>query len=139
MLAIFAGSIVDKFGPKKSILFEILVMSFLMIFHRLPSSYEILLLLGFLIGLGASFITPSVSKGIIIAVSSKERAVSMEITQMGFGFGSIAGAILSHFAVFLSEDRNLSLVAAGLGLGILQFGVGLQARYLIVIVGSVFL
>jgi len=210
MLAIFAGSIVDKFGPKKSILFGILVMALLMMFHGLSPSYEILLLLGFLIGLGASFITPSVSKGIIIAVSSEERAISMGITQMRFGFGSIAGAsllpflgenlgwriavqfavvftlltgilvhklyqyqnknlsesdiniaesqrekqcslkenifslfinkplfrvcvfgimfgtsagaILSHFAVFLSEDINLSLVEAGLGLGILQFG-----------------
>lgn len=210
MLSIFSGSIVDKFGPKKGILFGISVMTITMMFHGLTPSYEILLLLAFLIGLGASFITPSVTIGIIIEVPLEERAVSMGITQMGFGFGSIAGAsllpflgenlgwriavqfamlftlligilvykiyqyqskslyetdfdiarskngekrsfkenilslfsnkplirvcffgvifgasagaVLSHFAIFLSEDLNLSRVAAGLGLGIFQFG-----------------
>lgn len=210
MLSIFSGSIVDRFGSKKGILFGISVMTITMMFHGLTPSYEILLLLAFLIGLGASFVTPSVTMGIVITVPLKERAVSMGITQMGFGFGSIAGAsllpflgenlgwraavqfamlftlligilvykfyqfqnkslyeadsditkskigkkssfkedvlslfsnkalirvcffgvifgasagaVLSHFAIFLSEDLNLSRVVAGLGLGIFQFG-----------------
>ena len=36
--------------------------------------------------------------------------------------GSSVGAVLSHFAVFLSEDLYLSRAAAGLGLGIFQIG-----------------
>ncbi len=36
--------------------------------------------------------------------------------------GSSVGAVLSHFAVFLSEDLNMSRAAAGLGLGVFHVG-----------------
>ncbi len=94
MLAIFTGSIVDKLGPRKSMLLGILYMSFIMILHGLSHSYKVLLFLALLVGLGASIITPSTAKEVMIAVSPKKRALSMGITQMGFGFGGIAGASL---------------------------------------------
>jgi len=36
--------------------------------------------------------------------------------------GSSVGAVLSHFAVYLSSDLNMSRAAAGVGLGIFQIG-----------------
>jgi sugar phosphate permease len=210
VLAVFTGSIVDNFGPKKSMLLGIASMSFVMLFYGFFSSYTIILFLALLAGLGFSIITPSVTKGVILVTSRENRAVSLGITQAGFGLGGIAGAgllpliapllnwriaiqlaaiialasgflvykfyheqnkdnspresnksrkeeqnnlsfrnslillfknkylfqvcvvgsvfgiamgtVISHFAVFISDDLDKSKAIAGLGLGILQFG-----------------
>jgi sugar phosphate permease len=208
ILAVFTGSFVDKLGAKKSMLLGIGFMGFLLILHGLSPSYKVLLFMAFLAGLGFSIITPSVTKAVITSTPPGKRAVSMGITQTGFGFGGIAGAsflpllgeilgwriaiqvaaffalltgpfvykfyreqdnirnildvpdgqrgkqqsfkenflslfvhrplfrfcvlgiifgisegaVLSHFAVFLSGDLNMSRVTAGLGFGTLHLG-----------------
>jgi len=45
-------------------------------------------------GLGFSIITPSATKAVMMATPKEKRAVSMGITQTGFGLGGIAGASL---------------------------------------------
>lgn len=94
LLAVFTGSIVDSLGPKKSMLLGIGCLGFLLILHGLSPSYELLLLMSFMAGLGFSIITPSATKAVIMATPKEKRAVSMGITQTGFGLGGIAGASL---------------------------------------------
>ena len=208
VLAVFTGSIVDKLGPRKSLLLGIGCMSLILMLYGLSPSYQVLLFMAILAGLGLSIITPAVIKGLVIDAPPEKRAVSMGIVHSGYGFGSIAGAsllpllgeslgwriavqaaaafalltgllaynfyqeqnnsssildtpesqrgkqlsfkdnllsllvnkplfrvcvlgiifgvsegaVISHFAVFLSEDLNMSRVTAGLGLGTLHFG-----------------
>ena len=206
-LAVFTGSIVDKLGSRNSMLLGIGCMGFIVMLYGFSHSYTILLFLALIAGLGFSIITPSVTKGVLIAAPPEKRAISFGVTHMGFGFGGIAGASLlpilgenlgwraavqiaaffalltgllvfklyklpkhnsisdnpeiqpektlsfkdnlislftnkplfricilgiifglslgagaTHIAVFLSGDLKMSRVAAGLGVGILQFG-----------------
>lgn len=44
------------------------------------------------------------------------------ICVLGIVFGISEGAMLTHFVIFLSEDLNMSRVAAGLGFGTLHLG-----------------
>lgn len=94
LLAVFTGSIVDNLGPKKSMLLGIGSMGFLLVFHGLSPSYNLLLLMAFLAGLGFSIITPSATKAVMLATPREKRAISMGFTQTGFGVGGIAGASL---------------------------------------------
>ncbi len=97
LLSVFTGSIVDKLGPKKSMLLGIGCLGFVLLLHGLSPSYSFLLLLAFLAGLGFSIITPSATKAIMIATSIDQRAFSMGITQTGFGLGGMVGASLLPF------------------------------------------
>lgn len=214
MLAVFTGSVVDKIGPKKGIIFGVVSLGSMNILFGFSPSYMILLVLALFAGLGQSIITPSLNKGVMIETPPEKRAVSMGIMQSGIGIGGLAGAsllpllgenfgwrmsvqfagifvvligifvykvywessrneslegeqesqkeeapsfkdnlfflftnkqilltclvgavfagasvgaVLSHFAVYLSEDLNMGRTAAGLGLGIFQIG-GLVGR-----------
>ena len=89
VLAVFSGSIVDKLGPRKSLLLGIGCMSLILMLYGLSPSYKVLLFMAILAGLGLSIITPAVIKGVVIAVPPEKRAVSMGIVQSGYGFGSI--------------------------------------------------
>jgi len=102
-LSIFTGSIVDKLGPKKSMLLGIGCLGFLLLLHGLSPSYSLLLLLSFLTGLGFSIITPSATKAVMIATPREKRAFSMGITQVGFGLGGILGA---SFLPLLGESMG---------------------------------
>jgi len=210
LLAVFAGSIVDRLGPKRSILFGIGSTSLMLMGYGLSPSYTLILFMAIIAGLGVSFITPSVIKGSSLAAPLEKRGISLGIVQSGYSIGSIAGAsilpflgknfgwrvavqitaagailigflvyflyqenkdgqskkeifynsikremiisfkknllalfqkksllrlcvlgiifgisegaVLSHFAIFLSEDLNMNRILAGLGLGILHIG-----------------
>jgi MFS family permease len=97
LLSIFTGSIVDKMGPKKGMLFGIGSMGVLLLLHSLSPSYNYLLLIAFFTGLGFSIITPSATKAVMISSPKKKRAASMGFTQTGFGVGGIVGASLIPF------------------------------------------
>ncbi len=97
LLSIFTGSIVDKMGPKKGMLFGIGSMGILLLLHSLSPSYNYLLLIAFFTGLGFSIITPSATKAVMISSPRKKRAASMGFTQTGFGVGGIVGASLIPF------------------------------------------
>ena len=96
-LSVFSGSIVDSFGPKKSILFGIISLGILLLLQGLSPLYNLILLLSFLSGLGFSIITPSATKAVIHATSQEKRAFSMGFTQSGFGLGGILGASILPF------------------------------------------
>lgn len=49
------------------------------------------------------------------------------ISCLGFVLGSTGGAVITHFALFLNQDLNLSKTISGFGLGVLQIG-GLLGR-----------
>lgn len=100
ILSVFTGSIVDTFGPKKSILSGIGCLGFLLLLHGLSPTYSLLLILSFFAGLGFSIITPSATKAVMIASPKEKRAFSMGFTQTGFGLGGILGA---SFLPFLGE------------------------------------
>lgn len=101
VLSIFTGSIVDNLGPKKSMLLGIGCLGCILILHGLSPSYDLLLLMAFVAGLGFSIITPSVTKAVMIATPQEKRAFSMGVTQTGFGLGGIIGA---SFLPFLGES-----------------------------------
>ncbi|HER23617.1 MAG TPA: hypothetical protein ENO17_00905 [Candidatus Atribacteria bacterium] len=67
MLSIFTCGIVDSLGPKKNILLGIEYLGGILILHGLFPSYDLLLLMAFVAGLGFSIISPSVTKEVMIA------------------------------------------------------------------------
>ncbi len=94
LLAVSTGSIVDRLGPRKGILLGIGFMGSVFFLYGFAPSYEILLGLAFLAGLGWSIITPSVNKAVLMNAPADKRAVSMGIMQSGVGIGGLMGASL---------------------------------------------
>jgi len=90
-LAIFTGSVVDKFGPKKGVLIGVGCIGLAAFLFGLAPSYNVLLFLALIAGLGFSIITPSLNKGLSLAVPPEKHAVSMGIMQSGFGIGGLIG------------------------------------------------
>lgn len=94
LLAIFSGNIVDKFGPKKSILWGMGCMGIALFCHGLSASYQFILFLAIFTGLGMSILTPSVIKGTAITAPLEKQGFYLGIVQSGYSVGSIAGASL---------------------------------------------
>ena len=94
MLAVFTGSVVDRLGPKKGLLFGVACLGFMSLLFGFSPSYPVLLTLAVFAGLGFSIITPSVNKGVMIETPPGKRAISMGIMQSGVGVGGFAGASL---------------------------------------------
>lgn len=93
-VAIFSGNIVDKIGSKKTLLFGIFSIGFLMLAHTVSPVYTIILVLAFITGIGFSVITPAVNKAIMDEVSPENRGISMGLMHSGSGIGGFAGATL---------------------------------------------
>ena len=96
-LSVFSGSIVDSFGPKKSMLLGIGSLGILLSLQGLSTLYCVILILSFLSVLGFSIITPSATKAVMLANPREKRAFSMGFTQTGFGMGGILGASILPF------------------------------------------
>ncbi len=94
VVAIFSGNIVDKIGSKKTLLFGIFSIGFLMLAHTVSPIYSIILILAFITGIGFSIITPAVNKSIMDEVTPENRGISMGIMHSGSGIGGFAGAAL---------------------------------------------
>ncbi|MFW5790431.1 MAG: MFS transporter [Halanaerobiaceae bacterium] len=94
VVAVFSGNIVDKIGSKKTLLFGIFSIGFLMLAHIISPVYSIILILAFITGIGFSIITPAVNKSIMDEVSPENRGVSMGLMHSGSGIGGFAGATL---------------------------------------------
>jgi len=94
IISIFTGSIVDKIGSKKSLVFGTIAVGTLIIFHSLASYFFIILILAFFTGLIFSIITPSLNRAVMKRVNQGNRATSMGIMQMGGGIGGFLGASL---------------------------------------------
>ncbi len=92
VLAIFTGNFVDKLGTRKGLLFGVLLLGAMLLLYGFVPTYNILLLLALLAGLGWSIITPSINKVLMLEVPPKKRATSMGIMQSGIGVGGFIGA-----------------------------------------------
>ncbi|NBG88928.1 MFS transporter [Isachenkonia alkalipeptolytica] len=112
LLAIVSGRVVDKIGPKKSLVGATLIIATLMFLHTLMPVFSVLLLLAFLTGIGFSIITPAINKGVMDLVPPNKRAVSIGIAQSGGGIGGILGASLLPFLGGIFGWRVALLVAA---------------------------
>ena len=97
LLAITSGRVVDRIGPKKSLVGATLIIAGLMFLHTLMPTFTMILLLAFFTGAGFSIITPAINKGVINLVPPKKRAVSIGLAQAGGGIGGILGASLLPF------------------------------------------
>ena len=112
IVAVFSGSIVDKIGSKRGLVFGTSLVGLLMIFHTLVPSYSLILLLALFTGLVFSILTPSLNKAVMKKVSAKNRATSMGIMQIGGGLGGFAGATLLPFLGNKLGWRNALFISA---------------------------
>ena len=94
LLSVLSGNIVDKLGPRKSILLALSFRGIVLFLHSLSFSYYTILYQSFFTGLSLSFITPSLIKGTTIASPPEKRAFYLGIVQSGYSIGSIVGASL---------------------------------------------
>ncbi|MCC3144619.1 MFS transporter [Halanaerobium sp. Z-7514] len=92
LIAIYSGSVVDKIGSKKGMIFGVSSVGVLLILHSAAPHFFVLLILALLTGLVFSIITPSLNKAVMYKVSAENRATSMGIMQMGGGVGGFLGA-----------------------------------------------
>lgn len=116
LLAISSGRVVDRIGPKKSLVGATLIIATLMFLHTLMPAFYLLLFLAFLTGIGFSIITPAINKGVLNLVSSEKRAVSIGIAQAGGGIGGILGASLLPFIGDIFGWRKALFLAATVAL-----------------------
>jgi len=91
-IAIFSGRLVDLLGSKKGMLLGVGSVGCFMILQALAPTYNIILMLALMMGVGFSLLTPAVTKGVMESVLPKNRATSMGIMQTGLGIGGFAGA-----------------------------------------------
>jgi len=112
LLAIASGRVVDRIGPKKSLVGATVIIASLMFLHILMPAFSLLLLLAFLTGIGFSIITPAINKGVMNLVPPEKRATSIGLAQAGGGIGGILGASLLPLLGDIFGWRTALLVAA---------------------------
>jgi len=112
LLAIASGRVVDRIGPKKSLVGATVIIASLMFLHTLMPTFSMLLLLAFLTGIGFSIITPAINKGVMNLVPPEKRATSIGLAQAGGGIGGILGASLLPFLGDIYGWRSALLFAA---------------------------
>ena len=113
VMAVFTGSVVDRLGPKRGLLFGVACLGFMILMYGFSPSYPFLLVLALFAGLGFSIITPSVNKGVIIETPPERRAVSMGVMQSGSGIGGLVGASLLPL-IGESFGWRITILATGL-------------------------
>ncbi|MBF8437963.1 MFS transporter [Halanaerobiaceae bacterium Z-7014] len=111
-VAIFSGNIVDKVGSKKTLLFGIFSIGFLMLAHTISPVYSIILILAFITGIGFSIITPAVNKSIMDEVKPENRGLSMGLMHSGSGIGGFAGATLLPILAISLGWRGAILISS---------------------------
>ena len=111
-VAIFSGNIVDKIGSKKTLLFGIFSIGFLMLAHTVSPVYSIILILAFITGIGFSIITPAVNKSIMDEVKPENRGLSMGLMHSGSGIGGFAGATLLPILAISIGWRGAILISS---------------------------
>lgn len=112
LLAIISGSIVDRFGPKKSILAGMGCMGIILFCYGMAASYQIILFLAILAGLGMSILTPSVVMGVSRAAPPEKQAFYSGTVQSGYSVGSIIGPALLPLLAFHFNWRISIQIAA---------------------------
>ncbi|HOF03747.1 MAG TPA: MFS transporter [Atribacterota bacterium] len=112
LLALFSGNIVDRFGPKRSILWGMGCMGLTLFCYGWSTSYQLILFLAIFAGLGMSILTPSVVKGTSIIAPPEKQALFLGLVQAGYSVGSIiAPAILPVLALNFSWQISIQITA----------------------------
>src|SRR6056297_31382 len=91
-LAIFAGWIADRLGAKKGILIGMGSLTILIFAHIFAPSFNIILVLAALCGIGFSIVSPGATKGVTDLFSPSRRGTAMGILFMGWSIGGLAGS-----------------------------------------------
>ena len=112
LLAIISGSIINRFGPKKSILGGMGCMGIILFCYGMITSYQTILFLSILSGLGMSILTPSVVIGVSRAAPPEKQAFYLGTVQSGYSVGSIIGpALLPLLAVHFNWRVSIQIAA----------------------------
>jgi sugar phosphate permease len=107
-----AGSITDKVGVKKTIVFSQIVTGIFVALLGLIGNYLTAVFLTFIVGLGYGMANPPTTKGIMVLVEEKNRGLAMSAKQTGVPIGAgLAAAVLPPLALFFSW--KFSFVVAG--------------------------
>jgi len=125
-IAVFSGSIVDKIGSKRGLVFGAVSIGILMIIQGISPVYSLLLILAFITGIGFSIITPSVNKAIMLEVPPRNRAVSMGLMHSGSGVGGFAGATLLPLLALRIGWRSALIIS---GISAILLGLLVARKY----------
>ncbi len=118
VLAVLAGGMVDRLGPKKSMVIGLGFMGLAVFTYGLVPSYALLLLPAVVSGAGFSVINSGINKSVITLIPPSRRAVSLGIIHSGIGIGGFAAASLRPLLASLVGWRSTMQGAAILALAV---------------------
>jgi sugar phosphate permease len=112
LMSLPAGSITDRLGVKKTLVFSQIFTGFFVALLGLIGNYLAAIFFTFIVGLGYGMANPPTTKGIMILVEEKNRGLAMSAKQTGVPIaGGLAAAVLPPLALFFSW--KFSFVVAG--------------------------
>ena len=128
LIAVLAGRLVDRLGPRVGMLIGCGTMGAMMIAHGIAPGFGMILGLAFATGVGFSLITPSVNGAVIANVPSDKRASSMGIAHGVGGLGALAGTMLLPALGERFGWRPVILAAGGVAILIGTFIASVYGR-----------
>lgn len=93
--ALLMGPVGDKFGRRYAVIFSVVVFALFTLLTGFIDSYNELLLLRFLTGLGLGGAMPNATALITEYVSSRQRNVAVAVIFLGMPIGGITGGLLA--------------------------------------------
>ena len=118
VLAVLAGGVVDRLGPKKSMVIGLGFMGVAVFTYGLVPSYALLLVPALVSGAGFSVINSGINKSVITLIPSSRRAVSLGIIHSGIGIGGFAAASLLPLWASQMGWRSTMQGVAGLAIAV---------------------
>ena len=112
-LAIFAGWFADRLGAKKGILIGMGSLTILIFAHIFAPSFNIILVLAALCGIGFSIVSPGATKGVTDLFSPARRGTAMGILFMGWSIGGLAGSAFLPVIAQYFGWRSATVVMGG--------------------------
>ena len=112
-LAIFAGWFADRLGAKKGILIGMGSLTILIFAHIFAPSFNIILVLAALCGIGFSIVSPGATKGVTDLFSPARRGTAMGILFMGWSIGGLAGSAFLPVIAQYFGSRSATVVMGG--------------------------
>ena len=112
-LAIFAGWFADRLGSKKGILIGMGSLTILIFAHIFAPSFNIILVLAALCGIGFSIVSPGATKGVTDLFSPARRGTAMGILFMGWSIGGLAGSAFLPVIAQYFGWRSATVVMSG--------------------------
>ncbi|MCX2975446.1 MFS transporter [Halieaceae bacterium IMCC8485] len=93
--ALVMGPVGDKYGRRSAVIFSVIVFAVFTLLTGFVNSYDELLLLRFLTGLGLGGAMPNATALITEYVSSRQRNVAVAVIFLGMPIGGITGGLLA--------------------------------------------